>query len=450
MILKKTPNDAKYDAPSTSAKSESNKPFAGWEKGKASANCPCCREQKGVENFILAPDKATLSFKDHKGKRRTLFCSSCITEMANRFFLEDPSRSKYRALYRLCSVTDHYYDDKLAHHIIEENHTWEDGTPVSPNYPWQNLYLKVVTEDPALSTMTFHRSDNFGFESTLEKQYGEEESLNLLTENDKKNRRTILSIYHYDPFEDEPIKERSRMYEDLVTISDESMATDLVKARASIEIVRTFKRIDKINQALNSLEGTPEFMIEHSAEIKTLIEQKKKETDMVTSFSKDHGFSERYSSAKSKGSGTLSAIVRDMEEYGYDRGAVNLFDIETAAGMRQVAEISSQAIFKQLSFSSVEYADIVKEQGERIRGMQAVLEQQSEELRLLKEKHLKSDILEEYRQELVDKGIDPVEIDALVKQEIEYRPTNVGTSYYSADEIVEMAPDSAEGDSEEE
>ena len=417
------------------------KPFEAWDRSRPTATCMICSNNRNLEQFMLAPKKA-MGFLDNQGNRRTPFCFHCVEVMYNRFLMEDDEHHRYRALYRLCAMTGHYYSDILAHKIFEEKNFFDTGKEVSEFYPKPLLYVRAVMDDPELSEKTFFDSDNFCYDDVVARQYSGDEA--ILTEKDKKNRRAIISIYHYDPFEDVPVAERGRLYEDLVTISDESMATDLVKARASIEIVRTFSRIDKINRALLDLQSSQASMVEHADEIKALIDQKKKETDMVTSFSKDHGFAEKYANQKSRGSGTLGAIVRDMEEYGYDKGAVNLYDIETSKGMQQVAEISTQAIFKQLNFTAAEYADIVKEQGERVRHMQSVMEQQAEELRLLKEKHLKAEILEEYRQELEKKGIDPIEIKALVDAEIAYTPMNLGTSYYTADELANMAPENSE------
>lgn len=416
--------------------------FETWNRKRATGTCIGCSNGRTLEQHMLAPQNA-LGYMDQNGNRRTYFCFYCLDKLANRFLQEDVEHSKYRALYRLCSITGHYYSDVLAHKLFEEKNYWDNDKEISLYYPWAILYMRAVMEDEELSQKTFFESDNFIFQDVINKQY-EPGSTALLSESAKRNRRAIISIYHYDPFEEDPVEERGKLYEDLITISDESMATDLVKARASIEIVRTFSRIDKINRALITLQVSPDSMISHSEEIKELINQKKKETDMVTAFSKDHGFAEKYANAKSKGAGTLGAIVRDMEEYGYDRGKVNLYDIETSAGMRQVADISAQSIFKQLSLTSAEYSDIVKEQGERIRSMQATMEKQAEELRLLREKHLKAEILEEYRQELLGKGINPIEIDALIEEELQYKPVNIGTSYYTAEELQNFAPESSE------
>ena len=142
---------------------------------------------------------------------------------------------------------------------------------------------------------------------------------------------------------------------------------------------------------------------------------------MVTQFSKDHGFAEKYATAKSRGSGSLGYIIKEMNEKGYDRGAVNKFDIDTAAAMKQVADISSSSMAKQVALSDSDKAAMIKDQSIMINRMRETMEKQAEELRLLREKHLKSELLDEYKKDLKDKGLNEEQIDRAVKEELDRR-----------------------------
>ena len=142
---------------------------------------------------------------------------------------------------------------------------------------------------------------------------------------------------------------------------------------------------------------------------------------MVTQFSKDHGFAEKYATAKSRGSGSLGYIIKEMNEKGYDRGAVNKFDIDTAAAMKQVADISSSSMAKQVALSDSDKAVMIKDQSIMINRMRETMEKQAEELRLLREKHLKSELLDEYKKDLKDKGLNEEQIDRAVKEELDRR-----------------------------
>ena len=56
-----------------------------------------------------------------------------------------------------------------------------------------------------------------------------------------------------------------------------------------------------------------------------------------------------------------------------------------------------------------------------INRMRETMEKQAEELRLLREKHLKSELLDEYKKDLKDKGLNEEQIDRAVKEELDRR-----------------------------
>lgn len=204
-------------------------------------------------------------------------------------------------------------------------------------------------------------------------------------------------------------------------MSDPAMSNDLVKQRAAIEIVRTFSRIDRWTDAINELSSDPQTMLQNNRDIKVLIDAKAKETDMITKFSKDHGFAERYATAKSKGAGTLTATIRDMEEFDYDDGKVNFFDIKTSKSISQAAEISSASILKQLNLSEADYVDMLKRQKEKLEELYKENDRLKEENRLIYKQITKQELLEELSEELKKKGMDKDEINNVIMSEIKIK-----------------------------
>lgn len=385
-----------------------------WREVDKSFSCCLCGKKKPLKEYFVTPEKI-ISTKDGEGVHHTFFCRGCIETLAKEICMNDPDRNKFKALYRICALAGLYYSDRLAHETIDDCTEEEAQSGV-----WATQYLDACLAKEEFKNRPFWGSDNVVFAEVLKAQQADKEG-DWLTEKDRRNRRAVIACFHYDPIANEPIEERPKLYEDLLTMIEEGMESDLVRQRAALEIVLAFNRISKTNEMLSALQRTPADILEHSEEIKALMAQKKADTAVISAFSKDNGFTERYAVSKSKGTGTLSAIVRDMQDYGYDFGIANKFDIETVQAMRQVAEISAESIFKQVGFSAVDYADMVKEQAQIIRDMQATMDQQAEELRLLREKHLKEELMEELRQELLDKEIDPIEVDELVAQELTYK-----------------------------
>ena len=438
MIFKKMPSDKKFDfckkgpLPFTG---NGDYPLDMLFRERETATCPGCGTSRELEKFYIAPQKA-IGFCDKKGRRRTLYCVHCIMAFYQKFIDEDPEHNKYKAMFRLCSILGYYYSDELAHQIIDVPHTWEDGKPVSQYEPDCLFYIKAVMANPETAQKSFQYSDNMNLDVVAKMQDGGEIGLD---EQAKKSRRQIINVYHYDPFENEPIEERTRLYEDLLTLVDDSFNEDLTKQKAAVILCLSYRNLDRVNATISELMATPESVQQNADVIKKLTEQKAKETAMISSFAKDNGFSERYAASKARGSGTISAMIRDMELQGYDEGFVNRFDIETSEAMRQVADISAESMFKQLALNDTDFAKIIKEQGKMIREMQYTMQTQEEELRLLKEKHLKEELLIEYERQLKDKGINSEEIAGLLEQELRYSPSNIGNTFYTAEELVEQA-----------
>lgn len=76
---------------------------------------------------------------------------------------------------------------------------------------------------------------------------------------------------------------------------------------------------------------------------------------------------------------------------------------------------------KQVALSDSDKAVMIKDQSIMINRMRETMEKQAEELRLLREKHLKSELLDEYKKDLKDKGLNEEQIERAVKEELDRR-----------------------------
>lgn len=441
-----TTADSKFDgawAKGIPLDDEARPPLGNFFRIRDKITCMGCSKTYGPEGFPVIPKKTVMSFNSNSNDVRLPLCFSCAEKLYQQLRQEDPS-DELRTLLKFCAVLGLYFDNSIARRVLTEEKIWKKkqdspwaGKVVSDSVPNWYLYLRALSGDEEASKKDFiHSEDNLSFERVLAAQ--NEEGIGL-GEQAKKSRRAILSIFHYDPFENEPMEERPRLYEDLLTLCDENTGQDLVRAKSAVSLVLSFRNLDRVNKAISDLQATSESIQKNADIIKKLTEQKSKETAMISQFAKDNGFSERYASAKAKGSGTLSAIVRDMDVYGYDDGAVSMFNIEMSKAMQQVSDISAESMFKQLSFTESEYALMVKEQGNVIRQMQKTMKEQAEELRLLKQEHLRAELINRYEKELAEKGLRPEEIAELVSEELKYIPSAIGNTFYTAKELQDAA-----------
>lgn len=239
-----------------------------------------------------------------------------------------------------------------------------------------------------------------------------------LAEEDLKNRREVLAFFHFDPFENETNRDKKQLYRDLVSMCDPAMAEDLPKQRGAISLVRSYLRVDRLMEAIQFLSSDPDKMVSNAKELKTLTEMLTREQSIVASNVKDYGFAEKYATAKSRGAGTLTAVVRDIEQFDYDDGKLNRYDIATSESMQQAADISMAAIIKQISLSEADYIDMLKEQREKLSALYKENMRLKEENRLIYKQITKKELLKELALELEQKGLGRREVQAMVLAEI--------------------------------
>ena len=165
----------------------------------------------------------------------------------------------------------------------------------------------------------------------------------------KKNKRTVLRFLGYDPFENEPISEQPILYSKLVGYFDESVKDDGLKLEAVIEIVQSFKDVKTINDTISQYKkqlGSNPGVI---STIKSLAETKQKMISSALALAKDNGISENNNNRKSKGAGTLTGIIKELQEIDLDGSEVNTFDYETNMAIEDIMTRNHQNQLKQLN-----------------------------------------------------------------------------------------------------
>jgi hypothetical protein len=204
-----------------------------------------------------------------------------------------------------------------------------------------------------------------------------------------RDKDDILRLLGYDPFEYESNEDKKQLYSRLVDFLDESTLEDGFKLQAVIEIVKGFNQIDKINQAITTITNNSEKLSTNPGGISSLITAKKNILDSLMKLAAENGISVKHNNQKSKGAGTLSGIIKALQEKGFEEAEVNLFDIETAQGIRQLADLSNQSIVNQLQFDENDYTGMIIEQREMIQELDTKVMKLEEENRLLKKEIIK-------------------------------------------------------------
>lgn len=219
---------------------------------------------------------------------------------------------------------------------------------------------------------------------SVDQRLTSEEFKTVMTFQDEQNKEDVLRMVGYDPFEMEPDIDKKHLYNKLVDFLDEGTLEDSFKLPAVIEIVKTYSQIDKINSAISSLSSDVHSLSDNIGTIKSLSSTKKSMLDSVLALAKDNGISVNHNNNKSKGAGTLSGIIKSLHEKSIEAVDINVFDIETCEGMKQVADISNRSIMEQLMLNENDYSEMIKDQKELIHSLRNKCEQLEEENRLIK------------------------------------------------------------------
>ncbi|MDR6779355.1 MULTISPECIES: hypothetical protein [Paenibacillus] len=237
------------------------------------------------------------------------------------------------------------------------------------NHDLFGIYMKTLGL-PKYRELTWKDSDQTVSNVELKNRNNEESNDNELNtfevEMQDNNRKDVIKMVGYDPFEFENEQDKRHLYNKLVDFLDESTLEDGFKLPTVIEIVKTFNQLDKINNTISSMTSDVKMLTDNAGIIKSLIDAKDKMYKSVLALAKDNGISVNHNNNKSKGAGTLTGIIKQLQEKGFEESDVNIFDIETSEGMRQVANISNESIFKQLQFDENDYTAMIMEQRELI------------------------------------------------------------------------------------
>lgn len=367
--------------------------------------CVGCKTSLDPEEFWDSNGLMSSLRMTKENGHKSFLCKDC-TRALYKMILTECEGDHLEALFQLCATNDWYYDDLLAQSITAELAS-DDVMP--------DRYLEVIFNNEEYKGKTFYKqlSRPYFIKMSIFKEEEDE-----LTEEDKQNRNDIKKAFGYDPFETKPISQKSMLYRSLNQMVDPTLNNDLVRQRAAIEIVTNYEEIDRLDVAIAKLSLTPDDIVKNAKDLETLRKMKSDVNKNISMLCKDHGLSAKYANSKSRGAGTLSGIMRDMEDNDYDEGVVNLYDIETSTSIQQCSDISAKSVSTQLKLSDSDYAEMVEEQAIVVRQEIAARKKAEEALRVCKEYLRRQELIVDLVQEYKRKGLSTAEIEELITPEL--------------------------------
>ena len=354
--------------------------------------CYCCGEKKKKSLFYASSDP-------FNGIGVTPFCKSCVEKIARNY---SEQRGQYGEVTKasLCEALERIdlpYFEKLWESSYNEVH---DPSLKHPKTNVWSAYIKNV-KLPQYNGMRWRDGDLF-------KNGGEEihsETVTLpqnqeVLEECEKNRKDIIRLIGYDPFEKEAEEDKPLLYAQLIGYIDMSGDNeDMTRVLDSIEIVRGYLQLQKLNdmsaKAFSTLSKTGQ-----SGEIKNYMDTKKKVADVISQLAEQSCISMKHNKNASKGENTFTGKIKKLKELNLREAELNAFDIGTCEGMRQVADISNASIIKQLHLDESDYTEMLAQQREMITKLQQQADTKTEEARILLRENV------DLKKFIEEKGID--------------------------------------------
>lgn len=349
--------------------------------------CVMCGKEKPHSDFFRSYSIANMGTLMPTGERHLTVCKRCSKKIFD-CFLEESGDAK-SALNRWCQTLNIYYSDLIYQRTIELREA-KKNTQIAKKFDFITDYMTALGTAKMIN-MTYW--DSPYLQNNIESLVTSEEEVPMdvnpkssypeefddWPQEDLENYDYIIQIYKYDPFKDEPIEDRRKLYYTLSGFSDENISEDTGKANACVDMCRSMQRLEKLNRMRIQLEQEDDLDVKR---IKMISELQEKERKSIQAYQKEWGFNQKYALNKQQGAGTLTGIMKQMDLDMFEDALVNRYDIATCEGMQQAAEASWKAIFNQLNISDSEYATVVQNQNERIRKMQKELMDTKEALRL--------------------------------------------------------------------
>jgi len=329
----------------------------------------CGKERTDAKGFFFMSKTSPLFVSNDL---YACICSDCANEL-----FED-AKAKYKdekmALIIICHYLDVYFSEELY-----------ESRKDDANFSLGN-YLKNINlgQYKAKNFTTFLvnalREDNV-LKGSQEIQLANEET--KWNASDKKNKSYVLQTVGYDCFEDESYTDLNRKFL-FNTLSDyltDDVIEDPHKMQCVISLVKTTLQLENVDKLINS-----EFRqkIPDNSLIKSLTEIKDKLARTINSSANENGISAKGSGKGSKGSNTLTNIMKEMSENGFEEIKVNVVDIKLSNSYQEIAKDNAKALFDELNHTSDDYARMVATQSEMIDEYQTKIMKLEEDIRLLK------------------------------------------------------------------
>lgn len=305
------------------------------------------------------------------------FSNICI-DCTKKYYDEFLARYKDEnlALLLTCSITGFYFSQYLYEQLIAKGDVFNIG-----NY-FRSLNMAQY-KNKNFSTFLLELKDGKKMISSIAESREYHEAKWRAADN--RNKFYCVRTLGYDCFDDEmyTVDERKFLYNTLSAYLTDEVVEDPHKLNAAITIVKNILQVDKITRIINQMLTCTQ---PDSNAIQKMIGTKTSLQSTINATAKANGISMEGGGRKPGSGSSLTGIMKDMLNDGFDEAKVNVTSSLLDEAYQKVAQQSARALMAELNFTGDEYARMVSEQSERARLQEAKILELEEENRLLRVK----------------------------------------------------------------
>lgn len=366
--------------------------------------CPYCLKEKKKSEFYVSTDPRVLT-------GITTMCKDCVKKIALSW---DDNRQEFGACTKR-SVMDalEYIDRPFLENLWDSSYAeWANQDSKLRRTTIWDSYIKNVSM-VQYRGMRWRDGDIFNTyvedaKEVAALENGNKEAAQTLLDSQEvdnefeKNRKDVIRLLGYDPFEGEKLEDQPLLYSQLIGYLDAGGDgnDDMMRTSSAITIVRGFLQQTKLDDKIAKSMANSNV---NTSELKQLLDSKKNISSTISLLAEQSCLSLKHNKNASKGENTWTGKIKKIKELNLREGEVNGFDLMTCKGMQQVMDLSNASILKQLALDESEYSDIVAEQRKMVTSLTSERDSYKEITRILLRENLDlKDILEDNG--LLDEG----------------------------------------------
>lgn len=329
----------------------------------------CGKQYKRYEgNFYKSSKRSDIYVQNDS---RVPICTNCLQDL--QVELEKRFRDKRMVYMTLCAYCDVYYCDKAYYDVVEKNNG-DFGK-----------YCRIINGQQQYIGKTF--KDTIAELNDRITELSTPTDLPIarkMNDQDKKNLSFVISSIGYDCFDDDSWSDDDRRFafNTLAEYLTDDVLEDSHKVQSVIAMVKTYVQVEQIDKILN-MELRKNVI--DAEQIKKLSDVKKGLQASINAMAKENGISAITSGKKSQGGNSLTKIMREMNDNGFEEIKVNVVTSKLSESYQEVANDNIKAIIAELALTGDEYAEMLSQQTDLMAKQQekiAILEEDKRKLRI--------------------------------------------------------------------